>query len=77
MLGRIIVASADSVMLALDSLRQRRYEDAMDYAYEAWGLKHSHQGAAVGLLAAAALRNGVEIARWLRRRRLLDEASGM
>ncbi|MBP7948442.1 MAG: hypothetical protein KA004_02215 [Verrucomicrobiales bacterium] len=75
-LGRILAASADSVLLAMLALRERRVDDALDFAYEAWGLKHTHQSAAVGLLAAVAVGDSVEISRWLRRRRQMDEVTG-
>lgn len=72
-LGRILLAAEDSLTLALESLRERRERDALDYAYEAWGLKKTYETAAIGLLAAMTLRDGPETMRWLRRRQLMRE----
>lgn len=69
MLGRLVHASRDSIMLALEALRDGHDRDAHDFAYEAWGLKHSREAAAVGLLCAVSLGDPIEIPRWIRRRR--------
>ena len=71
-LGRVLYSARDSVMLSLEALRERRDREAHDFAHEAWGLKHSPEAAAAGLLAAVALGEPVEIARWIRRRRRLN-----
>ena len=73
-LGQIIHAAHDSLQLALLALREGRDRDAHDFAYEAWALRHTLETAAAGLLAAVALREPVEISRWLRRKRRLLEA---
>ena len=70
-LGRILHAAHDSLQLALLALREGRDLDAHDYAYEAWALRNTRETAAVGLLAAVALKEPIEIARWLRRKRRL------
>lgn len=72
-LGQIILAAHDSLQLALLALREGRDRDAHDFAYEAWALRHTLETAAAGLLAAVALKEPVEIARWLRRKRRLLE----
>jgi hypothetical protein len=72
-LGQIIHAAHDSLQLALLALREGRDRDAHDFAYEAWALRHTLETAAAGLLAAVALREPVEISRWLRRKRRLLE----
>lgn len=72
MLMNILISARESVQLALEALREGRVRDAHDFAYEAWGLRHTREAAAVGLLAATALGEPVEIARWLRRRRLTE-----
>lgn len=69
MLGRLIHSARDSVMLAMEALREGRDRDAHDFAYEAWGLKHSREAAAAGLMAAVSLGDPIEIPRWIRRRR--------
>lgn len=68
-LQEILLAAQDSLRLALEALRERRDHEALDYAYEAWGLKHTMETAAVGLLAAMQLRDEQEVSRWLMRRR--------
>lgn len=72
-LSQILLAAEDSLTLALESMRELRYRDALDYAYEAWGLKNTYETAAVGLLAAACNRDGAEVTRWLRRRQKMRE----
>ncbi|MDB6131848.1 MAG: hypothetical protein JWM59_91 [Verrucomicrobiales bacterium] len=72
MLGRLIHASRDSIKLALEALRDGHDREAHDFAYEAWGLKHSREAAAVGLLAAVSIRDPIEIPRWIRRRRACE-----
>ncbi len=69
MLHQIVAAADDSVKLALEALREGRDRDAHDFAYEAWGLRHSRVAAAIGLLAATGLEDPIEIPRWIRRRR--------
>lgn len=69
MLRTISQAADDSVLLALEALREGRDRDAHEFAYEAWGLRHSPQAAAIGLIAATGLADPVEIPRWIRRRR--------
>ncbi len=68
-LRQIDAAARDSILLALKSLRHGQDQDAHDFAHESWGLRHSRQAAAIGLLAAMALADPVEIPRWMRRRR--------
>lgn len=68
-LRQITLASSDSVLLALEALREGRDRDAHEFAYEAWGLRHTREAAAVGLIAATSLGDPVEIPRWMRRRR--------
>lgn len=70
-LGQILLAAEDSLLLAIESLRERRQRDALDYAYEAWGLKKTYETSAIGLLAAMSLRDGPETMRWLRRRQVM------
>ena len=72
-LGQILHAAHDSLQLALLGLREGRDKDAHEFAYEAWALRHTREAAAAGLLAAVALRDPIEISRWLRRRRQLPE----
>jgi hypothetical protein len=74
LLGRLLTAAEDSLLLAMEALRERNLRDALDYAYEAWSLKQTVETAAVGLLAATALRDGTETMRWLRRRQRLNQA---
>lgn len=74
MCGQILLAARDSLQLALLALREGRDRDAQDFAYEAWALRHTTETAAAGLLAAVALREPVEISRWLRRKRRLLES---
>ena len=69
MLRQITAAAADSVKLALEALREGRDRDAHEFAYEAWGLRHTREAAAIGLIAATGLGDPVEIPRWIRRRR--------
>ncbi len=69
MLRTISQAADDSILLALEALREGRDRDAHEFAYEAWGLHHSPQAAAIGLIAATGLADPVEIPRWIRRRR--------
>ncbi|MDB6071429.1 MAG: hypothetical protein JWL81_2600, partial [Verrucomicrobiales bacterium] len=71
-LRQITLASHDSVLLALEALREGRDRDAHEFAYEAWGLRHTPEAAAIGLLAAAGLGDPVEIPRWMRRRRAMN-----
>lgn len=69
MLRQISAAAQDSILLALEALREGRDRDAHEFAYEAWGLRHTPEAAAVGLIAATSLADPVEIPRWIRRRR--------
>jgi hypothetical protein len=69
MLRQITMAAHDSVLLALEALREGRDRDAHEFAHEAWGLHHTPAAAAVGLIAATGLADPVEIPRWMRRRR--------
>ena len=69
----ILLATQDSLRLGLEALREARDQDALDYAYEAWGLKKTYETAALGLLAAARLADGMETTRWLRRRHVLKQ----
>ena len=71
-LQEILFSAQDSLRLALEALRERRDQEALDYAYEAWGLKQTMETAAVGLLAAMQLRDGQEAFRWLKRRRRMS-----
>ena len=73
-LGLILISAHDSLQLALLALQEGRDKDAHDFAYEAWALRHTTETAAAGLLAAIALRDPIEISRWIRRRRRLLEA---
>lgn len=68
-LRTITVAAQDSLLLALEALKEGRDRDAHDFAYEAWGLRHSREAAAIGLIAASSLADPIEIPRWIRRRR--------
>ena len=68
----ILMSAQDSLRLALEAMRERRDQEALDYAYEAWGLKQTLETAAVGLLAAMQLRDGHEALRWLMRRRRMS-----
>jgi len=68
----ILFSAQDSLRLALEAMRERRDQEALDYAYEAWGLKQTMETAAVGLLAAMQLRDGQEAFRWLKRRRRMS-----
>jgi hypothetical protein len=63
MFRTISPAADDSILLALEALREGRDREAHESAYEAWGLHHSPQAAAIGLADA------VEIPRWICRRR--------
>ena len=69
MLRQITTAATDSVRLALEALREGRDREAHEFAYEAWGLRHTREAAAIGLLAATGLGDPIEIPRWIRRRR--------
>ena len=69
MLRQITAAASDSILLALEALREGRDRDAHEFAYEAWGLRHTREAAAIGLIAAVGLADPVEIPRWIRRRR--------
>lgn len=68
-LRQITAAADDSVKLALEALREGRDRDAHEFAHEAWGLRHTREAAAIGLLAATGLGDPIEIPRWIRRRR--------
>ena len=68
-LRTITGAARDSLLLALEALAEGRDRDAHDFAYEAWGLRHSREAAAIGLIAASCLADPIEIPRWIRRRR--------
>ncbi len=68
-LRTITTAAADSIRLAIEALQEGRDRDAHDFAYEAWGLRHSREAAAIGLIAASCLGDPIEIPRWIRRRR--------
>ena len=72
-LGQIVHSAYESLQLAILALREGRDRDAHDFAYEAWALRHSMETSAAGLLAAIALKDPIEISRWLRRRRRLLE----
>lgn len=74
-LVQVLEAAEDSIRLALESLREQRHRDALDYAYEAWGLKHTVSTAAIGLVVAVSLQDSAEITRWLRRRKLVLRSS--
>ena len=69
MLRQITSAARDSLQLGLEALREGRDRDAHEFAYEAWGLRHSREAAAIGLLSAIGLSDPIEIPRWIRRRR--------
>ncbi len=69
--GEILFSSLDSLRLALLALAEGRDKDAHDFAYESWSLHHTVEAASAGLLAAVLLKEPVEIARWIRRRRRL------
>lgn len=73
---QVLESAEDSIMLALESLREQRHRDALDYAYEAWGLKHTVETAAIGLIVAASLQDSGEMTRWLRRRKLMLRSAG-
>ena len=72
-LRQVLLSASDSVRLGLESLKEGRDREAMDYAYEAWGLMHTTETAALGLLVAAKLNDGTETTRWLKRRRGMQE----
>ena len=74
MCSEILFASYDSLQLALLALAEGRDKDAHDFAYESWGLRHTVEASAAGLLAAVLLKEPVEIARWLRRRSRMQGA---
>jgi hypothetical protein len=67
-LGDIIQAARESLLLALLALREGRDRDAHEFACESWSLKQTRQASAAGLIAAAMQRDPIEIARWMRRR---------
>ncbi len=73
MLRQISEAAHDSILLAIGALREGRDHDAHDLAHEAWDLRHSAESAAVGLIAATGLADPVEIPRWIRRRRSMQD----
>ena len=73
-LSDILWASRDSLQLCLEALRNHQIRDALDYAYEAWGLKNSPETAAAGLIAAVCTNDGVEVTRWLNRRKKMRAA---
>ena len=75
MLQEILAAAHDSIQLGLLALCDGRYADAADLAEEAWGLKRCREATAIGLMGATALRDPIDIARWLRRRRRLREGT--
>jgi hypothetical protein len=68
-LQQIMESATDSVCLAMESLREGRDREALDYAYEAWGLMHTTETAAAGLIAAVKIGEATEITRWLKRRK--------
>lgn len=68
-LRTITLAAHDSILLALEALREGRDRDAHEFAYESWGLRHSRHAAAIGLIAATSMADPIEIPRWIRRRR--------
>ena len=72
-LGQILHAAHDSLLLAMLALREGRDRDAHDFAHESWALRHDRTSAAAGLIAATMLRDPIEISRWIRRRRRLEE----
>ncbi len=69
MLRQITEAAHDSILLAIEALREGRDQEAHDFACEAWGLRQSPESAAIGLIAATGLADPVDIPRWIRRRR--------
>ncbi len=73
-LRKIHESAQESILLALKSLRIGHDAIAHDFAHESWGLRRSRQAAAIGLLAAVALADPVEIPRWMRRRRSMLQA---
>jgi len=56
------------------ALREGRDRDAHEFAYESWGLRHSRAASAAGLVAATMMRDPIEISRWMRRRRRMEQA---
>lgn len=73
-LGQIVHAAHDSLLLAILALREGRDRDAHDFACESWALYHDRASAAAGLIASTMLRDPIEISRWIRRRRRLEAA---
>jgi len=67
-LGDIIEAARESLLLAMLALREGRDRDAHEFACESWSLKQTRQASAAGLVAATMQRDPIEIARWMRRR---------
>lgn len=72
-LGQILHAAHDSLLLSMLALREGRDRDAHDFACESWGLRRSRPASAAGLIAATMMRDPIEIARWIRRRRRMGE----
>jgi hypothetical protein len=70
-LKQIVLSASDSVRLGLESLREGRDREALDYAYEAWGLMHTLETVSIGFLAALKSEDSTEVTRWMRRRRVL------
>jgi hypothetical protein len=73
-LGDIMDAARDSLMLSLLALREGRDRDAHEFACESWSLRQTKQAAAAGLVSATMQRDPIEISRWLRRRSRLSES---
>jgi hypothetical protein len=73
-LGEVLRSAHDSLLLAMLALREGRDRDAHEFACESWGLRHSRAASAAGIIAATMMRDPIEIARWIRRRRRLREA---
>ncbi len=74
-LAETIKSSHDSLMLAMLALREGRDRDAQEFALESWSLCRSRAASAAGLIAATIMRDPIEIARWMRRRRRLRESA--
>ena len=73
-LGAIIHAARESLLLAMLALREGRDRDAHDFAAESWSLYRHRTSASAGLIASTMLRDPIEISRWIRRRRRLEQS---
>ena len=70
MLQPVLEGAAAALKMSILEMKSGEYSEAMEFAYESWGLLKSHEASAAGLIAAMSMKDPIEITRWLRRRAL-------